>query len=234
MKPTMPAPSVAIDAAQPTAQALGQLHLAESLSRCCGKERATLGPLFGKIAIGEGFVEELPENLRPENVGMTISFFTGEGQFGMYIDGVDIEIPGHDVCAQLQQRLEKAWGRGEWANPARHQSAGLTWASPETDHVACSLHIDRTATRDPAHCLRDERPHRVQEIDVKRRCLKRSHAVGCMLDRDRGRFPEPSCMVDDVHHTFWESDDELELEDGMRFCTLDELHSVDLYELRDC
>jgi hypothetical protein len=219
-------------AAPPTELARGQPHLADSLSRCCATERATLGPLFGKLAIGPGYVETLPENLRPENTGLAIELIGGEGQFGMYLDGVRIEVPDHDACAQLQHRLEQMWGPGDqWTNPARHRAASFRWAVPESDLTACTVYILRDATRDPAHCLKDEGPQYVQEVDVKRHCLKPGHAIGCMLDRDRGGHPRQWCYVDDKHHTFWTSNEPL---DDKRSCTREELGLVDFYKLRDC
>ena len=212
---------------------------AKSLARCCGTERATLGPLFGKLAIGPLRLEEakmvyvdgVPKYLQRDKIGLKIDLYPGEGQFHSYLDGVAIEVPEHDRCVALQARLEKAWGpQDKWINSARHQRASLTWGTPDSDEPACTLVIARIPSADPAHCLKDERPSMVREIDVANHCLAPARARGCELDRERA-LPRLHgwCVADDKTHTFSSADDPTG-----RQCTAEEETQLDFYKLRAC
>jgi hypothetical protein len=212
--------------------------MSRSLSRCCGTERATLGPLFGKLVIGElgDLIWDVMEKGRPDyldesNVGLRIDLGLGQGQYGMYVDGIAVEVPNHDLCTQLEERLEKMWGQ-RWENPARHEAAQLHWAKPDSEDSTCTLRFFRTATENSSRCLRDERPVEFQKIDVKRGCLKRRRSNGCMLDRMRFSMWRGSCVVDDKRHAFYSSDGWSAVFD--RACTEDEEKRLRFKELRDC
>jgi hypothetical protein len=213
-------------------------QMSRSLSRCCGTERATLGPLFGKLVIGElgdlmpeVMVHGHPDYLDESNVGLKIDLVPKQGQYAWYLDTAAIAVPDHDLCVELEERLEQMWGPPQrWENPARHQAAQLHWDKPDSDAGTCRLTFYRTATKNAAHCLRDEKPAEFQEIDVKRGCLKRRRSNECMLDRMRFSQWRGSCVVDDKRHAFYSSEGPM----FDRFCTEDERKLLRFRDLRDC
>jgi hypothetical protein len=173
-----------------------------ALARCCGTERATLGPLFGHLALGIADHHDEDECAHPapfcalEGLGVEVLPTLGTGKSNLYIDRVEVEIPEATSCTEIERRLLVQWGpRDGWFDRQHRQRATLAWHGTTT----CTLTFERVGALDPAHCRDDERPGEDHLVDGTRRCLGPDTPRSCVLDR---MTAVQDCVVDPAHHTW--------------------------------
>ncbi|MFT3698826.1 MAG: hypothetical protein QM831_37110 [Kofleriaceae bacterium] len=197
-----------------------------SLADCCGKRPTTFGPLFGDLDLGSApyhVIENTDPRLSREATGLVIYAWGGEGEHGMYLDGIEIDVPDDDLCIDLEIRLQHLWGPGDdWTRGNRNANFRRTGLRDPATAV-CTLGFYRVPSPDPAHCADDEAPMIAREIDMKHHRLTSQRAIRCELSRDRYPYRPPLyCSFDEKTHTYWLAEENV----GTRLCTKAEIANV--------